>query len=292
MMPILLMANRITAISERYCSSIIIDTALKNCIVGIMRKKLMMNRDVFHFQTSEKVRIEYEIAPLLHRSIAFLIDASIKVVAFIAIYLLLIFFALGSAIISQYINLGNLPPLVMVGLIIAFSLFMLFYGLVFEWLWKGQTPGKRLMRLRAVHDDGTFIGFTSAVLRNIFRLVDLLPMGYLVGFTTAALNQRRRRIGDYVAGTLVIRERGMDIPRLEESDENLFALLKNLGECITPSLIEIIDDYLRSKSSMEKRALEKIERELVSLIEARTGVRCMENMSSSVFIASLRRNLP
>ncbi len=252
----------------------------------------MMNRDIFHFQTSEKVRVEYEIAPLLHRSIAFLIDASIKVVAFIAIYVLLIFFALGSAIISQHVNLGNIPPLVMVGLIIASSLFMLFYSLVFEWLWKGQTPGKRLMRLRAVHDDGTIIGFTSAVLRNIFRLVDLLPMGYLVGFITAALNQRRKRIGDYVAGTLVIRERGMDVPRLEAGDENLFASVKNLEECITPSLIEIVDEYLRSKHSMEKRAIEIIERELVKLIEARTGIRRPESVSASAFIASLRRNIP
>lgn len=251
-----------------------------------------MNRGVFHFQTSEKVRIEYEIAPLLHRCVAFLIDASIKVAAFIAIYLLLIFFALGSAIISQYVNLGNLPPLVMVGLIIAFSLFMLFYGLMFEWLWKGQTPGKRLMRLRAVHDDGTFIGFTSAVLRNIFRLVDLLPMGYLVGFITAALNRRRKRIGDYVAGTLVIRERGREVPHLEGAGENLFASVKNLGECITPSLKEIVDEYLRSRSSMEKRAVERIERELVSLIEARTGIRRPENVSASAFIASLWRNIP
>ncbi len=250
-----------------------------------------MNRGVFHFQTSEKVRIEYEIAPLLHRCVAFLIDATIKMAAFLIIYVMLIFFALGSAILSQYVNLGNLPPLVMIGLVIAFLLFMLFYGLIFEWFWKGETPGKRIMRLRIVHDDGTFIGFTSAVLRNIFRIVDLLPAGYLVGFITALLNQRRKRIGDYVAGTLVIRERSKEVPHLDAGDETLFASVKNLEECITPSLREIIDEYLRSRSSMEKRAIEKVERELVTLIEARTGIRRPESVSASAFIASLRRNI-
>lgn len=251
-----------------------------------------MNRGVFHFQTSEKVRIEYEIAPILHRCVAFLIDVSVKVVAFIAIYLLLIFFALGSTVLAQHVNLGNIPSLVMVVLVIAFSLFMLFYALMFEWLWKGQTPGKRVMRLRAVHDDGTFIGFTSAVLRNVFRLVDMLPIGYLAGFIAAALNQKRKRIGDIVAGTFVIRERGEEVIRLETRDENLFSTVKNIDEFLTPSLREIIDAYLRARPSMERRAVEKIESELVSLIEARTGVRRPETVSSHAFIASLRRYFP
>jgi uncharacterized RDD family membrane protein YckC len=249
-----------------------------------------MDQNVFHYQTSEKVRIEYEIAPLFHRCVALLIDAAIKVLAFLGIYVLLIFFALGSVVLSQHVNLGNLPPLVMVVLIIAFSLFMLFYGLVFEWLWKGQTPGKRIMRLRAVHDDGTFIGFTSAVLRNIFRLIDMLPAGYLVGFVCSVLNRKRKRVGDYVAGTFITRERGKEIPKMEIDGENIFSSVNNLDECLTPSLRDIIDSYLRSRTSMERRALERVESELSALIENRTGCKRPDGITPHGYIASFRKH--
>jgi uncharacterized RDD family membrane protein YckC len=78
------------------------------------------------------------------------------------------------------------------------------YGIATEWLWRGQTIGKRLMRLRVVDARGLRLSFAQVVLRNLLRFVDGLPLFYLVGGITSLLNARAQRLGDLAADTLVI----------------------------------------------------------------------------------------
>ncbi|MGF1644722.1 MAG: RDD family protein [Thiotrichales bacterium] len=79
-----------------------------------------------------------------------------------------------------------------------------FYPVLFETLWHGATPGKYLMRLVVVHDDATPIGWTASMLRNLVRVIDLLPGTYLLGLCSVLLTRDHQRLGDVVAGTLVI----------------------------------------------------------------------------------------
>jgi uncharacterized RDD family membrane protein YckC len=81
-----------------------------------------------------------------------------------------------------------------------------FYGGLFETFWNGQTPGKRLMRIRVLSTDGQAINASQAVLRNVLRAVDMAPGLYLVGLIAAAMNKRFQRLGDLAAGTMVIVE--------------------------------------------------------------------------------------
>jgi uncharacterized RDD family membrane protein YckC len=89
-------------------------------------------------------------------------------------------------------------------------MFMIFYGyyFFFEWLWDGQTPGKRLTKLRVMQADGMPINYWHALIRNVLRIADFLPFFYGAGAVVALLNDNNRRIGDIVAGTVVARERG------------------------------------------------------------------------------------
>jgi uncharacterized RDD family membrane protein YckC len=81
-----------------------------------------------------------------------------------------------------------------------------FYFAAFETLWKGQTPGKRKLRLRVVRDGGHPIDGRSALVRNFLRTVDILPTFYLVGIVALFLSRDGKRVGDLAAGTLVVRE--------------------------------------------------------------------------------------
>lgn len=81
------------------------------------------------------------------------------------------------------------------------------YFILLEWLLRGQTLGKFLLGLRVVDSDGLRLTPSQVVLRNILRLVDMLPLLYGVGGVAAALSPRRQRLGDLVAGTLVVRTR-------------------------------------------------------------------------------------
>ena len=78
------------------------------------------------------------------------------------------------------------------------------YPILFEVLWNGATPGKRLCNLAVVNSDGTPIGWPASILRNVLRLADMLPIGYAVGLTSMFLDSQFRRLGDLAAGTVVI----------------------------------------------------------------------------------------
>src|SRR6185503_8817620 len=81
------------------------------------------------------------------------------------------------------------------------------YAILLEWRWRGQTVGKRLLRLRVIDAHGLQLRFAQIVLRNLIRLVDMLPLLYLVGGLTALLTRTGQRLGDLAANTVVIRER-------------------------------------------------------------------------------------
>src|SRR5947209_2667796 len=79
--------------------------------------------------------------------------------------------------------------------------------MLFEILWSGQTPGKRLVGLRVIGENGYPIRPVDAVIRNLVRGVDWLPGIYGVGVLTMLLNTRAKRLGDFASGTIVVRER-------------------------------------------------------------------------------------
>jgi uncharacterized RDD family membrane protein YckC len=86
------------------------------------------------------------------------------------------------------------------------ALFMTFwlYPVLFEVLRDGQTPGKKAMGLRVVNANGTPVTWIASIVRNLMRTVDLLPFGYAFGLASCLIDRHSRRIGDLVAGTLVV----------------------------------------------------------------------------------------
>lgn len=79
-----------------------------------------------------------------------------------------------------------------------------FYYVLFEVLRDGATPGKSAMGLRTVHDDATPIGWSASLIRNLLRVADFLPALYGTGLAAMLLDRNFRRLGDQVAGTLVV----------------------------------------------------------------------------------------
>lgn len=90
-------------------------------------------------------------------------------------------------------------------LLIAFFVVPIAYGVACEWLWRGQTLGKRLLRLRVMDATGLRLRFSQVLMRNLLRAVDALPAFYLVGGMVCLLSRRGQRLGDLAAGTVVVR---------------------------------------------------------------------------------------
>jgi uncharacterized RDD family membrane protein YckC len=84
------------------------------------------------------------------------------------------------------------------------------YFAAFEALWQGQTPGKRNQDLRVIKDNGASITVFDAIGRNIARIVDGIPGVYAIGVASVFLSPRNKRLGDYLAGTIVVYDKPMD----------------------------------------------------------------------------------
>jgi uncharacterized RDD family membrane protein YckC len=106
---------------------------------------------------------------------------------------------------------------------LANALFLIFafvlpvgYGMTLEWLWRGQTMGKRLLRLRVVDAAGLHLHFSQVAIRNLLRVIDMLPLMYLVGGLATLISRKAQRLGDLAANTVVIRIPKISEPNLDQ----------------------------------------------------------------------------
>jgi uncharacterized RDD family membrane protein YckC len=152
----------------------------------------------FDVLTPEAVDIRYDLAGIGSRFLAQVLDSTIIVCSFILIVLA----TLGIGVISS-----GLSSAAVIFLLTATFLLIWGYYLAFEAFWNGQTPGKRVVGIRVVKDSGLPLGFLDSVIRNLVRIIDWLPFFYGIGLLVMFVSPRPRRLGDYAAGTVVIRER-------------------------------------------------------------------------------------
>jgi len=90
------------------------------------------------------------------------------------------------------------------------------YNILLEWMWRGQTLGKRLLRLSVMDAQGLRLRFSQIVIRNLLRAADMLPMMYLVGGIACVINRRSQRLGDFAANTVVVRTPKIVTPDLDQ----------------------------------------------------------------------------
>jgi uncharacterized RDD family membrane protein YckC len=160
------------------------------------------------FETPERVELSLDVAGLGTRALAYLADAFVLFLFWVTILFIV------SLLRAQGISMDDfyaLPSLLQALLIFGVFAVQWGYWVFFETLWVGRTPGKRLVRVRVVKLDGAPVGFSDAALRNLGRVADFLPVLYAVGLTVMIAGPRSRRLGDLLAGTLVVRERKADL---------------------------------------------------------------------------------
>lgn len=158
--------------------------------------------------TPERVALDLPIAGLGYRSLAYLVDVGLIFSVWISL-----FFAVSLVNSSLFEQFGALSGLAQTLLVVAFFGAQWLFWTCFEGLGGGRTLGKRLLRIRVVRDDGAPIGVFEAAVRNLARLIDFLPSGYGVGVLTMLFTRQHRRLGDLLAGTVVVREQRVDLDR-------------------------------------------------------------------------------
>lgn len=223
--------------------------------------------------TPENIAFQYQVAGPFRRLPAYLIDFFLRAfVVFLAIVGL--FFAASLAGVQEMLGFGA-------GMI-AIGWFVLdwFYGGLFEAYWNGQTPGKRLMRIRVVSDEGQPINGAQAVLRNFLRSVDAMPPAlifptYLLGLVSAAMNDRFQRLGDLAAGTMVIVEepqRHYGVARVNEPEAIRLAAELPANLTVSRSLARALSSYVQRRQAFPWRRRAEIAMHVAEPLRVKYGL--------------------
>jgi len=170
-------------------------------------------KDIFAVSTPEQVQLNYVLAGLGSRAVAFLLDTLLRGLLLMSLFLgvLLLSSWLPRLIPGEALSRLSRTWILALGFL-AYGLVELGYFLIFEAFWSGQTPGKRQQRIRVIKTDGQPVGWLESSIRNILRALDMLAGIYPVGLVVMFLSRKNQRLGDYAAGTVVIVERRRSVP--------------------------------------------------------------------------------
>ena len=192
-------------------------------------------------QTPESVELEFTLAGIGNRTQALLIDY-----ALLGGLLALIVFT-GVALLSQFDDVLRKWYLA-IALLGTFGIFV-GYFIFFETLWQGQTPGKRYAKIRVIRDDGRPAGLSEATLRALLRPIDdALSIGFLMIF----FHKQEKRLGDLIAGTVVIQEENPLINQKLVLSERAEGFAKELLEVCDLSLL-LPDDFASIREFLQRR---------------------------------------
>jgi uncharacterized RDD family membrane protein YckC len=173
--------------------------------------------DQLNIDTPELVAIEFPLAGIGSRFIAVLVDTLILAAAFLFLGILaaLILPALGA--FGEKAAGWGFGVFILIGFLVFWGYFALF-----EAFNNGRTLGKYVAKIRVIHQSGRGVSFVESLARNLVRIIDYMPGFYGVGVVAMFLSRRHQRLGDMVAGTLVVREREVDAPTWGESASRTF----------------------------------------------------------------------
>ncbi len=236
-----------------------------------MAAQMIETEETLIIETPERVPLAFPLASIGNRFLAVAIDHAIQYTS-IAVVAFVFLFVAGFGRDSQFGITDeierSLPNWIIAVMI--FVLFLLFAGYfaVFEWLWDGQTPGKRLLKLRVIREDGRPITLWEAIARNLLRIFDAVP-GFLIpvysiGLIAIFMSNRDQRVGDLFAGTVVIRERTDEAPTFAETFSNPVAdpayrrvqqrtAFEGNVSLLKDDEIDVVESFLRRRWDLTER---------------------------------------
>jgi uncharacterized RDD family membrane protein YckC len=204
--------------------------------------------DKLTIETPEQTALDFVVAGIGSRFIALAIDNLIQTAVWCVVGLIGVLVTMGLSI--EWPNTGMWGVAV---LILFFFVMWFGYYAIFEIVWNGQSPGKRITKIRVIKDSGRPLTPAETIGRNLMRIVDWLPSLYAVGIVTMLLNKQNKRLGDLLVGALVVREATLaDLRPVWQSIEDPFlATLPPMGAAqLTPEESALIESFLQRRMDL------------------------------------------
>ena len=230
-------------------------------------------------ETPEHIEFTFELAGLGTRFLAVLIDHLLQGLVLSVLAIAGVAFEVSAQLAWTQATAWVVGALVLLAFLIIWG-----YFVFFEASSNGQTPGKRIAGIRVVHDDGTPITFFDAVIRNLVRFVDSLPVYYTIGLVSLFVSPQNKRLGDYAAGTIVVKERATPIPEMtttppEEayapsprSSPQLAAALRNVIGRLTPEELQVAERVVARRMELDPQARLNLARKIASRLMSKLAL--------------------
>lgn len=236
--------------------------------------------------TPENVKINYELAGFASRAGAAIIDTAIQL-------------ALCSIVFGARFYLEKLhqwPGMNWGYALLGIILFAIYYGyfLYFETVWNGQTPGKRICMLRTIKDGGLPLDLQCSAVRNFVRVVDFIPgiVPYLIGMLSVICSSKNKRLGDYAAGTLVVKERTewngdlKNAGKISDSLPDVVGYVKNI-ELVSPDEFEVVKRFVERMPELQSDIREQLAEKIAISMMERLGIENSGQISYSDFLSEI-----
>lgn len=233
-------------------------------------------RSFTHLEAAEHVPIRVELAGLANRVFAFLID---QVLMLTFMGLVMLFFALP----PFNRELSGLSRTV-----VPVTLLVIFFGyqMLQEWRMNGQSVGKLLFHIRVVRNNGQPIGFWEAFGRNILRVVDVYLSG--IGLVAMMFSRDEKRLGDYLAGTLVINDQPLSRPAPEAA--GLSSQPSSAAVLMTPEEAELVRGFLARRAGMPAENRRELARGLSAYLSERLHRPLVDEADLEILLAEYAGN--
>ncbi len=226
-------------------------------------------------QTPESIELEFTLAGIGSRAWALVIDYNI--LGAILIGFLAIIWTISSVLVEgwgSFFGTRNIELwLGAIAFITAFAIYTSYF-VFFETLWQGQTPGKRLAKIRVIQDDGRLIGLQQATLRALIRSVDDT---FFIGALLIMLTKKEKRLGDLLAGTIVIQTEASTTSAsfpVSSKAQEIAILLQHQANIsqLLPDEFATIRDYLQRREQMTPKAKNEVSLQLAKQTKAIIGL--------------------
>ena len=248
--------------------------------------------DQLQIDTPEQIALELPLAGIGSRFLGLVIDTLIQFVLYI-IGAIVVGFAAGLAAgagISRYFQWIPVSWAPAIAILFVFCVYWGYFAF-FEIIWKGQTPGKRLAKIRVIKESGRPINAYEAIARNLLRVIDGLPGMYGVGIVCMMLNSQNRRLGDYVAGTVVVHDKRTEEVKPDWNTLTEPAAANPQLSLVTSEELVLIETYLHRRVDMDLILRDQVAYKIASRISEKTGLRRGPNQSLDDFLETSARQI-
>ncbi len=242
------------------------------------------------FRTPESVELEFTLAGIGNRAWALIIDYHILAVSLVMFFVAWTIFSVQLVgFLTDIFGSASVVWLIAIAFIAWFVIYV-GYFVFFETLWQGQTPGKRFAKIRVVRDDGRLIGLQQATLRALLRPFDEF---LFIGAFLIMFGRREKRLGDLVAGTIVIQAQTPITSAtliISEQARSLYEHLLQIADLspLLPDDFAVIREYLQRRSAMASKARIALALQLAQQVKAIIDLENLpENVTPDVFLEAV-----